>query len=191
MGVSIIYIIVLVVILILIVGLFIAIYNSLIALKKNAEKAWYDIDVILQKRHDVLAKLVETVSSYLTYERTVLERLTQMRTQYMNLPSNDIQSKINLSNQITGAFRYLFAVMENYPQLRSNQNVIQLQQTIMELESQLADAREFYNEAATLLNTRIQQIPYNFVASMAGIKPMPLYKVPEEEKQDVSTRLQF
>ena len=81
--------------------------------------------------------------------------------------------------------------MENYPELKSNQNVIQLQQAVMELESQLADAREFYNEAVTLLNTRIQQIPYNIVASIAGIKPMPLYKVPEEEKQDVSTRLQF
>jgi len=191
MEVWLIIVIILVVFLVLGIGIFIAMYNSLIALKKNAEKAWYDIDVILQKRHDALMKLVETVSSYLTYERTVLERLTQMRTQYTNLPSNDIQGKINLSNQITGMFKYLFAVMENYPELKSNQNVIQLQQAIIELESQLADAREFYNEAATLLNTKIQQIPYNFVASIAGIRPMPLYKVPEEEKQDVSTRLQF
>jgi LemA protein len=72
---------------IILVEFFISIYNSLIALKKNEERTWYDIDILLQKRHDALMKLLETTSSYLTYERTVLERLTQMRTQYMNLPS--------------------------------------------------------------------------------------------------------
>jgi len=184
-------VIILVVFLVLGIGFYIAVYNSLIALKKNAEKAWSNIDILLQKRHDMLIKLVETVSSYLRYEKSVLERVTQLRSQYMSIPPDDIQGKINLSNQITGMFRYLFAVIENYPDLKANQNVMQLQQIIVELESQLADARQFYNEAVTMLNTKIEQIPYNFIAGMAGIKSMPLYRAPEEAKQDVSTRLEF
>jgi len=170
---------------------YVSVYNSLVALKKNAEKAWSNIDVLLQKRHDMLIKLVETVSSYLRYEKSVFERVTQLRSQFMSIPPDDIQGKINLSNQITGMFRYLFAVIENYPDLKANQNVMHLQQVIVELESQLADARQFYNEAVTMLNTKIEQIPYNFIASMAGIKPMPLYHAPEEARRDVSTRLEF
>ncbi len=191
MGSWLIVVIILVVFLVLAIGFYIAVYNSLIALKKNAEKAWSNIDVLLQKRHDVLIKLVETVSSYLRYEKSVLERVTQLRSQFMSIPPDDIQGKINLSNMITGMFRYLFAVIENYPELKANQNVMHLQQIIVELESQLADARQFYNEAVTMLNTKIEQIPYNFIASMAGIKPMPLYRAPEEAKKDVSTRLEF
>ncbi|MFZ8855642.1 MAG: LemA family protein [Candidatus Nanopusillus sp.] len=191
MGSWLIIVIILVVFLVLAIGFYIAVYNSLIALKKNAEKAWSNIDVLLQKRHDMLIKLVETVSSYLRYEKSVFERVTQLRSQFMSIPPDDIQGKINLSNMITGMFRYLFAVIENYPDLKANQNVMHLQQIIVELESQLADARQFYNEAVTMLNTKIEQIPYNFIASMAGIKPMPLYRAPEEVKQDVSTRLEF
>ncbi|MFZ8801247.1 MAG: LemA family protein [Candidatus Nanopusillus sp.] len=191
MGSWLIVVIILIVFLVLAIGFYIAVYNSLIALKKNAEKAWSNIDVLLQKRHDALIKLVETVSSYLRYEKSVFERVTQLRSQFMSIPPDDIQGKINLSNMITGMFRYLFAVVENYPDLKANQNVMHLQQIIVELESQLADARQFYNEAVTMLNTKIEQIPYNFIASMAGIKPMPLYRAPEEAKRDVSTRLEF
>ena len=191
MGSWLIIVIILVVFLVLGIGFYISVYNSLIALKKNAEKAWSNIDVLLQKRHDMLIKLVQTVSSYLRYEKSVFERVAQLRSQFMSIPPDDIQGKINLSNQITGMFRYLFAVIENYPELKANQNVMHLQQMIVELESQLADARQFYNEAVTMLNTKIEQIPYNFVAGMAGIKPMPLYRAPEEAKQDVSTRLEF
>jgi len=176
---------------ILIIGFFIAMYNTLIALKKNAEKAWSNIDVLLQKRHDALVKLIDTVSSYLKYERSVLEKVTQLRTQFMSIRTDDIQGKINLSNQITNLFKSLFAVVENYPELRSSQNVRYLQQIILELESQLADARQYYNEAVTMLNTKIEQIPYNFIAAIARIKPMPLYKAEEVVKKDISTKLEF
>ncbi|NAZ26450.1 MAG: hypothetical protein GU343_02875 [Nanoarchaeota archaeon] len=109
----------------------------------------------------------------------------------MNLPSNDMWGKTNLSNQIRGMFRYLFALIENYLKLKSNHNIIKLQQIIVELKSQLVNAREFYNEAVKILNTKIEQILYNIVANIDSIKPMSLYRAPEKEKQELSTRLQF
>ncbi len=178
--------IIIVVILVLVV---IAVWNALVALRNNAKKAWADIDVLLQKRHDALTKLIDTVSAYMKYEKGVMTQITQLRSQWESIPQNDIQSKINTSNQISAALKSLFAVAENYPDLKANNSFMQLQQAIMDLESQLADRREYYNQAVTDLNIKIQQFPYNLFAGMMHFTAMPLYQVPAEEKADVKINL--
>jgi len=176
-------------IVLIVVIAFVIIYNTLVSLKKNADKAWANIDVLLQKRHDALTKLIDTVSSYMKYEKGLMAQITQLRSQWMNIPQNDIQSKINTSNQISNALKSIFAVAENYPDLKANNSFIQLQQSIMELESQIADAREFYNDSVTQFNIRMNQIPYNFFAGVLGYKAMPLFQAPPEEKADVKINL--
>ncbi len=177
------------IILLVVVIAFVIIYNTLVSLKRNADKAWANIDVLLQKRHDALTKLIDTVSSYMKYEKGLMTQITQLRSQWMNIPQNDVQSKINASNQISATLKSIFAVAENYPDLKANNSFIQLQQSIMELESQIADAREFYNDSVTQFNIRMNQIPYNIFAGMLGYKVLPLFQVPPEEKADVKIDL--
>ena len=168
---------------------FVIIYNTLVSLKKNADKAWANIDVLLQKRHDTLTKLIDTVSSYMKYEKGLMTQITQLRSQWMNIPQNDVQSKINTSNQISSTLKSIFAIAENYPDLKANNSFMQLQQSIMELESQIADSREFYNDSVTQFNIRINQIPYNMFAGMLGYAALPLFQAPPEEKADVKIDL--
>jgi LemA protein len=170
---------------IIIAGLVIVIYNSLVALRNNAKKAWADIDVLLEKRHDALGKLIDTVSSYMKYEKGLMMQLTQLRSQWMNLPQGDVQAKMNASNQVSSALKSVLAVAENYPDLKANNSFIQLQQSIQTFESQIADRREFYNQSVTDLNIRIQQFPYNLLARAMGFSAMTLFQVPEETKADV------
>ncbi|MCL4372065.1 LemA family protein [Candidatus Marsarchaeota archaeon] len=170
---------------IIIAGLVIVIYNSLVALRNNAKKAWADIDVLLEKRHDALGKLIDAVSGYMKYEKGLMTQLTQLRSQWMDLPQGDVQAKMNASNQVSSALKSVFAVAENYPDLKANNSFIQLQQSILTLESQIADRREFYNQSVTDLNIRIQQFPYNLLAGAMGFSAMTLFQVPEEAKADV------
>ncbi|MEM0154911.1 MAG: LemA family protein [Methanothrix sp.] len=168
---------------------FVIIYNTLVSLKRSADKAWANIDVLLQKRHDALTKLIDTVSSYMKYEKGLMTQLTQLRSAWMNISQNDVQSKINTSNQISGALKSVFAVAENYPDLKADNSFIQLQQTIVELESQIADAREFYNDSVNQFNIKMHQIPYDMFAGPLGYKTMPLFQVSAEEKEDVKVNL--
>lgn len=169
--------------------IFVIIYNALVSLKRNADKAWANIDILLQKRHDALTKLIDTVGSYMKYEKGLMTQITQLRSQWMNIPQSDVQSKINTSNQISSTLKSIFAVAENYPDLKANNSFIQLQQSIIELESQIADAREFYNDSVTQFNIRINQIPYNMFAGMLGYKALSLFQAPSEEKADVKINL--
>ncbi len=170
---------------IIVVGIAVAIYNTLVALRNDAKMAWADIDVLLEKRHDTLGKLVDAVKGYMKYEKSLMEQITQLRSQWMNLPKGDVEAKMKVSNQVSSALKSIFAVAENYPDLKADNNFIQLQQAIMTLESQIADRREFYNQAVTDLNIKIQQFPYNLFAGLMHFSAMPLFQVPEEIKADV------
>lgn len=172
-------------IIVIILGVLFVIYNSLITVKNNISKAWADIDVLLQQRHDMLGKLIDAVSGYMKYEKGVMTSITQLRTAWMQTLNTDVQSKINNSNQVSSALKSIFAVAENYPDLKADNSFIQLQQSITSVETQIADRREYYNNSVNLFNIRIQQIPYNIVAKMVGYKTMPMFNVPQEEKQDV------
>ncbi|MGC8649210.1 MAG: LemA family protein [Candidatus Micrarchaeia archaeon] len=172
-------------ILIIIAVVFFLIYNSLITLNNNVKKAWANIDVLLQKRHDMLTKLIDSVSGYMKYEKGVMTNITQLRSAWESIPQDDVKAKIDTSNQITSALKTIFAVAENYPDLKADNNFIQLQQSIVSIENELADQREIYNNSVNDFNIKIQQFPSDIVASMMHYSAKPMFQVPEEEKQDV------
>jgi len=169
-----------------IMGYAIGIYNHLIRVRHNVDKAWANIDVLLQQRHDELPKLVETCKGYMAHEKTLLENVTKARTDFMS--ATTIEGKTQAENQLSGALKSLFAVSENYPDLKANQNFLNLQERISALENQIADRREFFNESTNIFNIRIEQFPDVIIARMLGYMKRPLLEVPDEKKQDVDIK---
>ena len=161
----------------------VTIYNGLIAVKNNVDKAWANIDVLLKQRHDELSKLLDVCKGYMDFERDTLQKITQARSMYQQAVSVD--QKAQADQSMTSALRGFFAVAENYPQLKANDNFMRLQVRITDLESQIADRREFYNDSVNTFNIRIQQMPDTFVASFMNLTPQPMFKVEEADKADV------
>ena len=157
-------------------------YNTLVRLSNNIDKAWSNIDVILKQRYDELPKLVEVCNSYMRHERETLEGVTAARTAYSR--SLSIDEKAKAENQITTALGKLFAVAEQYPDLKANQNFLNVQQRISALESIIADRREFYNDSVNVYNIQIEQIPAVWVAQQVGYSTRPLLTVAESERQN-------
>jgi len=168
------------------VGYFITIYNGLIKLKNNIKKAWANIDVLLKQRSDELPKLIDTVKGYMKHEREVLENLTKARTNFLN--ANTVAEAAAADNMISGALKSLFAVAENYPNLKANENFMQLQNRISGIENEIADRREFYNDSVNQWNIRIQSIPDIIIARMMGYNDEEMFEVAEADKQDVEVK---
>ncbi len=167
----------------IIIGYIISLYNSLVALKNNIQKSWANIDVLLKQRADELPKLIASVKGYLKHEKSVLTDLTKARTDFLNAGS--MTEKAKADNAISGALKTIFAVAENYPNLKANENFIQLQGRISGLENELADRREFYNDSVNTFNIRIQSFPDMIVAKRMALAVQEMFKVAEEEKKDV------
>jgi LemA protein len=165
---------------------FVSVYNGLIRLFRNIEKAWANIDVLLKQRHDEIPKLIKVCEGYMKYERETLEKITAARTAC--LQAKNVNESSQAEGQLSGLLKTLFAVSENYPDLKANQNFSQLQTRISYLESQIADRREFYNDSVNTYNIRISQIPDMFVANMLNFAPKELFKALEEEKKDVEIK---
>lgn len=161
----------------------VTIFNGLIAVKNDIAKAWANIDVLLKQRHDELPKLVDVCKGYMEYERDTLLKITQARSQYQQAVSVDQKAQADQST--TSALRGFFAVAENYPQLKADDNFMKLQRRITELENEIADRREFYNDSVNTCNIRIQQMPDTFVARLMNLTAQPMFKVEEGEKADV------
>jgi LemA protein len=161
----------------------ITIYNGLIAIKNDIDKAWANIDVLLKQRHDELTKLLDVTKGYMEFERDTLTRITQARSQFQQAVTFD--QKAQADQSMTSALRGFFAVAENYPELKANTNFMQLQQRITQLENQISDRREFYNDSVNTYNIRIQVFPDTFVASFMRLTPRPMFKVDEADKSDV------
>jgi LemA protein len=179
-------IVIVVAILFVVVGLalyFVSIYNGLVRLSRNIQKAWANIDVLLKQRHDEIPKLIKVCEGYMQYERGTLEKITAARTACIQ--ARGVADSAKAEGQLTGLLKTLFAVAENYPDLKANQNFSQLQQRVSYLENQIADRREFYNDCVNLYNIRINQIPDMWVASRMGLTPKEMFKVLEEERRDV------
>ena len=157
-------------------------YNTLVRLSNNIDKAWSNIDVILKQRYDELPKLVEVCNSYMRHERETLEGVTAARSAYSR--SLSIDEKAKAENQITTALGKLFAVAEQYPDLKANQNFLNVQQRISALESIIADRREFYNDSVNVYNIQIEQIPAVWVAQQVGYSTRPLLTVAESERHN-------
>ncbi len=165
------------------IGYFIIIYNGLIGLKNDIDKAWANIDVLLKQRHDEISKLLDICKGYMNYERDTLLKITQARTIYQQAITVD--QKVQSDQSMTSALRGFFAVAENYPELKANQTFAQLQKRITELESEIADRREFYNDSVNIFNIRIQQMPDTFVAAFMNLTPRPMFQVEASDKADV------
>jgi LemA protein len=163
-------------------------YNGLVRLKNDNDRAWANIDVLLKQRHDEIPNLVETVKGYMQHEQQTLLAVTQARAASMNAAS--IRQKATADLMMTGALRGLFAVAENYPQLKANENFLKLQNRITELEERIADRREFFNDDVNTYNTRIGQIPEVFVASFMSLKPRAMFKVSDEDRRQVEVKFQ-
>jgi LemA protein len=163
-------------------------YNGLVRLRNENDRAWANIDVLLKQRHDEIPNLVETVKGYMQHEQQTLLAVTQARVASMNAAS--IGQKAVADLKIASALRGLFAVAENYPQLKANENFLKLQNRISELEERIADRREFFNDDVNSYNTRIAQIPDVFVASFMSLKPRAFFKVSEEDRKLVEVSFQ-
>ena len=166
----------------------VAMYNSLVQLRVRADSAWSDIDVQLKRRHDLIPNLVETVKGYAAHEKGTFENIAKYRS--MAMQATGPADKAAAENQLTGALKSLFAVAENYPQLKANENFLRLQSRISELEDRIADRREFFNADIATYNMRIGQVPDVFVASLMGLKRREMFKVSEEDRGQVEVTFQ-
>ena len=174
--------ILLAIILVLIIG-FIVIYNGLVRSKVRVDEAWSDIDVQLKRRYDLIPNLIETVKGYAKHEKTVFEKVTEARTKSMQARSLDEKGKAE--NMLSDTLKSLFAVAENYPQLKANENFLELQKELTDTEDKIQASRRFYNGTVRDYNTKIQVFPTNLFAGMLGYTSREFYQAEEGDKEPV------
>ena len=167
----------------LIVVWFIVIYNSLVKKKNRAKEAWSDIDVQLKRRYNLIPNLVETVKGYAAHEREVLEKVTEARTRAMGARS--LEEKAKAENMLTDTLKSLFAVSENYPDLKASQNFLELQRELRDTEDKIQAARRFYNGNVRDLSIKIESFPSNVVAKIFNYKKMELFELEEAAAREV------
>ena len=168
-------------VLVLVVGfVLVTTYNAIVALRQRSDKAWSNIDVVLKQRHDQLPNLVSAVRGLMSYEQGVLTRVTEARAAYS--PTAPIPAQAATSDETTAAVRSLFAVVERYPDLKSAENVRDLQSQIERLEDMIADRRELYNDQIYRYNTRIDQVPGALIAPVFGWHPREFFTADDEDK---------
>ncbi len=165
----------------------VAVFNGLVTLKNRAKEAWADIDVQLKRRYDLIPNLVETVKGYATHERELFEKVTQARAAAMS--AQGVQAKGDAENMLSGTLKSLFAVSENYPDLKASQNFLALQNELTDTEDKIQAARRFYNTNVRDLNIKIESFPSNIMAGAFGFKEMELFQTANEtERQPVSVK---
>lgn len=158
-------------------------YNSLVQLRERVRNQWKQVDVQLQKRFDLIPNLVNTVKGYAQHEKTVFEEITKARAQVSEAVTPE--DKIKAENALSAGVSRLFAVAENYPDLKANTNFLQLQDELSKIESKIADARMFYNDIVMKLNAKIQTFPSNLIAGAFGFKQEAYFNVDEEARKNV------
>jgi len=179
--------ILIIIILAVIVLWIISVFNGLIRLRNRAREAFSDIDVQLKRRHDLIPNLVETVKGYAAHEKEVFQKVTEARTRAM--AATTLKEKDAAENVLSGTLKTLFAVAENYPQLRAAENFMQLQRELTDTEDKIQAARRFYNANVRDLNIKIETFPANVVAGIFGFKQMEFFGVEEAaEKEPVKVR---
>ena len=165
---------------IVVVLFLISMYNNLVKLRNNRENAFANIDVQLKQRYDLIPQLVSTVKGYATHERELLERVTAARTAAMS--ATGINDKIQAENALSSALAGLKVSVEAYPDLKANQNFLQLQAELSDIENKLAATRRFFNSATKELNNAVQTFPTNLIAGMFGFHKEPMSEIPREER---------
>ena len=159
----------------------ISIYNGLVKAKLNVENAWSQIDVQLQRRFDLIPNFVETVKGYMTHEKETFEQIAKLRTSWAN--ATTVKDKATLDGELSSALKTIMAVSENYPELKANQNFMQLSEELRNTENKISYSRQFYNDSATIYNTKLQVFPSNIIASFfrATFSKVDLFNVESEE----------
>ena len=160
----------------------ISIYNNLVKLRNNRENAFANIDVQLKQRYDLVPQLVATVKGYAEHEKEVFQRVTEARAAAMS--ATTINDKMAADNALTNALAGLKVSLEAYPELKANQNFLQLQGEISDIENKLAAVRRYFNSATRELNNAVQTFPSNLFANMFGFKKEPMYEVPQEQRDN-------
>jgi LemA protein len=161
-------------------------YNGLIRLKNRVDEAWSDIDVQLKRRHDLIPNLVNTVKGYAAHEKEVFEKVTEARSRAMGAGS--AADKAEAENILSNTLKSLFAVAEAYPDLKANQNFLELQRELTDTEDKIQAARRFYNGNVRDFNTKIQVFPTNILAGMLGFKEREFFQAEEGEKEAVEVK---
>lgn len=174
MGALVVFLIIIAAIAIMAIGM----YNSLITLRNRCDNAWSQVDVQLRRRYDLIPNLVETVKGYAKHESGVFERVTQARAAAVN--AQTVKDQGQAENVLTGALKSLFAVAENYPELKANQNFLMLQEELAGTESKVAYARQFYNDTVMKFNMKQQVFPSSLIANMFGFKIKDYFQIEEE-----------
>jgi LemA protein len=181
--------IIIVAVIVLAIIIFVFMYNGLVKLRNRVDSAWSQIDVQLQRRHDLIPNLVETVKGYAAHERQTLEAVIQARNTAVQAQQAGPAQQAQAENMLTGALRQLFALAEAYPDLKANQNFLNLQEELTSTEDRISYARQFYNDQVMRFNTKIQTMPSNIIAGMFNFKEREYYDA-EEGAQQVP-RVQF
>jgi len=164
-------------------------YNGIVTMRNNREQAFADIDVQLKLRFDLVPNLVETVKGYATHEKETLAAVTAARTAYMGAGNAD--QKMDANNQLTGALKSIFALSENYPDLKANTGFVQLQAELSDIENKIAAARRFFNSATNEFNTYVETFPTNFVANMFGFARAKMFEVENRTEAESAPKIQF
>ncbi len=166
-------------ILIVVVLFIIATYNGLVASRQKVKNAWSQIDVQLQRRFDLIPNFVETVKGYMNHEKETFEKIAALRTSWAN--ATTVDEKAELNNQLSGTLKTIMAVSENYPELKANQNFLDLQEELRNTENKISFSRQFYNDSVTMYNTKLELFPSNIIANMFHFTAEPLFAAESEE----------
>ncbi|KRN01523.1 hypothetical protein FD13_GL000986 [Levilactobacillus senmaizukei DSM 21775 = NBRC 103853] len=174
--------IILIIIVVLLVAWYISAYNGLIRTRTHVQESWSQIDVQLKRRNDLIPNLVSTTKGYANYEQSTLKKVVELRNQLTAVPADDHQQTMEVSNQLSTTLRSLFALSENYPDLKANTQFTQLMEELTNTENKIAYSRQLYNTSVANLTMKIQSFPSNVVANIHHFQASDYLQVPEEEK---------
>ena len=175
-------VIVIIGILVVLGGMFAVLYNRLVGRRNQVDNSWSQIDVQLKRRYDLIPNLVEAVKDYMQYEQETLAKVTEARAAAINAGAAGPQAQAQAENMLSGALKSLFAVAENYPDLKANQNVMSLQEELTATENKIAFARQFYNDSVLTYNNKVQQFPSNIVAGMFNFTGRQFFSTPDTDR---------
>ncbi|MEO6455609.1 MAG: LemA family protein [Ginsengibacter sp.] len=168
---------------------FIGMYNGFVKARVKIDNSWSDINVFLKKRFDLIPNLVNTVKGYAAHESQTLEKVVQARNAAVSVPSGDVQGAAQANQNLSGALRGLLAIAENYPDLKANQNFLELQTALQNIEGDLGNARRYYNATVRDYNTSIQQFPGVILANMTGFKPREFFELEDiQEAKNIEVK---
>ena len=175
--------IIVIVLVVIVVVAVVAIYNGLVKRRQQVDNSWSQIDVQLKRRHDLIPNLVEAVKDYMQYEKETLTKVTEARAAAISAGAQGPQAQAQAENMLTGALKSLFAVVENYPDLKANQNVMSLQEELTTTENKISFARQFYNDSVMTFNVKIQQFPSNVIAGMFNFHERQFFQGEEADRE--------